>query len=283
MSINYLTFNYLVFKGELAGKVTASDARDITGGALFVAGLIVAAAVTVLLYFVRARLAHRKCCSDARLEELNSSVGLYDPTTALHSSRVAELAKAVLEELGLPSAEQRIGFLAAQVHDIGKSAISGDVLLKPGPLTDEEWELMRAHPGIGADILEQQGFCSDVVRIVRHHHERWDGAGYPAGLVGHQIPLGARVLAVVDGFDAMTNDRPYRSAMRLQDAVYSLRAGSGTQWDPEVVEAFLRLGIPPMYLQTASLFGGMSVTGRAGRRLGVGTRSLARSAAASVL
>lgn len=266
---------------KLNGFSALSDVQDITRGGLFVAGILCAAVIILLVYVLHGKLAHRKCCSEEKLTELNSELGVFDPVTALHSRRVAELARALIQELGLSQVEQRTVWIAAQAHDIGKTAISSEVLCKTGPLNDEEWQIMRSHPEIGAQILEQHGFCSEVARIVRHHHERWDGGGYPAGLVGHQIPLGARVLAVVDGFDAMTNDRPYRPAMRLNEAVYSLRSGSGTQWDPEIVEAFLRIGIPPMYMEGVPPNDSSVATGRAGRRLGASARSLARSSASA--
>jgi len=210
---------------------------------------------------------------------MSSVLGVYHPTTALHNRRVAKLAEALLDEMGLPPVDRRTALVAAQVHDIGKIAISEAVLSKPGSLTGEEWQIMRAHSELGAQLLARHGFCTEVISIVRHHHERWDGGGYPAGLAGHQIPIGARVLAVVDGFDAMTSVRPYRSAMILSDAIYNLLNGSGTQFDPDVVEAFLRLGIPSIFTEVTPPHDASTASGRAGRRLGAEVRSLIRSSA----
>jgi cyclic di-GMP phosphodiesterase len=115
------------------------------------------------------------------------------------------------------------------------------VLNKPGPLDEDEWEVMRRHPEQGAKILSTIHFLDRALDVVRHHHERWDGAGYPAGLRGEEIPLWARIFAVVDTVDAITSDRPYRPASPLDVAILELRAGSGAQFDPACVDAFLRL------------------------------------------
>jgi putative nucleotidyltransferase with HDIG domain len=263
---------------DLFGTLALSQAQEFTKGSIFMLGLLCTALVVLIAYMVRARLVRRRCYSEQRLLEMSTVLGVYDPTTALHSRRVTQLAEALLEELEIPLVDRRTALVAAQVHDIGKTAISEAVLLKPGSLTGEEWKIMRAHAELGAELLARHGFCSEVVRIVRHHHERWDGGGYPAGLAGRQIPIGARVLAVVDGFDAMTSDRPYRAALRLNEAVYRLHDGSGTQFDPEVVEAFLRLGMPSVYMEATPPHNASTTSGRAGRSLGAEARSLAGSA-----
>lgn len=127
------------------------------------------------------------------------------------------------------------------LHDIGKVGIPEHVLCKPGPLDPAEWDVMRAHPSIGAQIVEPIRFLAGAVEIVRCHHERWDGLGYPDGLAGEDIPLAARVFAVADSFDAMTSDRPYRNALSFEQAIDEVTAGTGTQFDPVVVEAFRAL------------------------------------------
>jgi HD-GYP domain-containing protein (c-di-GMP phosphodiesterase class II) len=164
-----------------------------------------------------------------------------DRTTAGHLDRTLVLGLA-LAELVDPALARRpettYGFF---LHDIGKVGIPEHVLCKPGPLDDAEWRLMREHPTIGAVIVEPMRFLAGAVDIVRSHHERWDGTGYPVGLRGERIPLAARVFAVADSFDAMTNDRPYRSALPVDSAIDELVAGAGTQFDPDVVEAFLDL------------------------------------------
>ena len=129
---------------------------------------------------------------------------------------------------------------AARVHDIGKIAIPDAILNKPGALTAAEFALMKTHPVRGTEVLAGYQDFTRGITIVRHHHEAWDGRGYPDGLKGLAIPFGARVLAVADGFDAMTSDRPYRPGMSVAKAAGILRQGRGLQWDPQVVDALLR-------------------------------------------
>lgn len=146
------------------------------------------------------------------------------------------------QNLHLTPQEIRRIHKAAPVHDIGKVVVPDKILLKPGPLTEEEQVRMRAHTTLASEIL--RGSTSEFVKVAeqvaRHHHERWDGQGYPDGLMGEQIPLAARIVAVADAFDAMVNDRPYRSAVPLQEVREVLERESGWQFDPRVVEALLR-------------------------------------------
>jgi HD-GYP domain-containing protein (c-di-GMP phosphodiesterase class II) len=130
--------------------------------------------------------------------------------------------------------------LGAVLHDIGKVRVPEAILNKPGPLDDEEWAVMRTHPEVGERILEPIRSLRGILPIVRHHHERWDGAGYPDRLAGRAIPLGARVVAVCDAYRAMTEDRPYRLAMDETEARRELETGSGVQFDPDCVAALLR-------------------------------------------
>jgi Response regulator containing a CheY-like receiver domain and an HD-GYP domain len=127
------------------------------------------------------------------------------------------------------------------LHDIGKVGIPERILCKTGPLDPSEWEVMRTHPAVGAQIVEPMRFLGSAVDIVRYHHERLDGSGYPSGLCGSQIPLAARIFSIADSFDAMTSDRPYREAMLIEEALSEVCAGSGTQFDPDVVEVFLEM------------------------------------------
>ncbi|MEP7059274.1 MAG: HD domain-containing phosphohydrolase [Actinomycetota bacterium] len=127
------------------------------------------------------------------------------------------------------------------LHDIGKVGVPEQVLRKPGPLDQPEWDVMRSHPGIGAQIVEPIRFLGEAVEIVRSHHEWFDGSGYPKGLAGQEIPLAARIFAIADSFDAMTSDRPYRSALPMEVAVREISEGSGTQFDPIAVDAFMEL------------------------------------------
>lgn len=144
-------------------------------------------------------------------------------------------------------------FLADRLHDIGKCAVHNEVLLKPGPLTEEEREHMCTHAPIGGKMLDHFPLFHECVGYVRGHHERWDGEGYPDGLAREGIPFGARVIAVVDSYDAMTTTRPYRRALPHVEAVRRLRVGAGSQWDPDVVDAFLvMMGEAPTGLGTAA-------------------------------
>ena len=160
-----------------------------------------------------------------------------------HTRRVGELAGAVAERLGLTYDEVRLMRLAAPLHDIGKIGVPDEILLKPGRLTDEEFEQVKTHTTIGARMLAGGTAPLLVVaeQVARTHHERWDGTGYPAGLAGEEIPLAGRIVAIVDVFDALTHDRPYKNAWSVDDALAEIDRGSGTQFDPDVVDAFLPL------------------------------------------
>lgn len=181
--------------------------------------------------------AHRESRQDA-LVLLAESLDLRDPSTAAHSQTVGRLAAATAVALDLePDAVERVR-LAGILHDVGKLSMPDAVLLKPGRLTPDEWNVIRRHPELGARLLEGAGL-DDLAAWVRFHHERIDGGGYPSGLAGDAIPLEARILGVADAYEAMTADRPYRRAMAHEDAVAELRLHTGTQFDPAVVEAFL--------------------------------------------
>jgi HD-GYP domain-containing protein (c-di-GMP phosphodiesterase class II) len=163
-----------------------------------------------------------------------------DTYTAFHSDRVALYAHAIL--LCMPSISARDAATiqrAARIHDIGKVAVRDAVLLKPGPLDQDERRAIESHSSIGADLIARMHAYRDCIDIIRHHHERWDGGGYPSRLVGDRIPIGARVIAVADSFDAMTTDRPYRQALSFEAAVEEVRKNAGIQFDPDVASAFL--------------------------------------------
>lgn len=174
------------------------------------------------------------------LQSIADTVDLRDPYTGGHSRRVAEHSARILSELGITGPEVSLIVAAARVHDIGKIGLPDRVLLKNGKLTPEDWALMQTHPEQGAQLLIHYRDFARGVAIVRHHHERWDGAGYPHGLKGKEIPFGSRIIAVADSFDAMTSDRPYRPSMSVEMALSILREGRGKQWDGEVVDAFVR-------------------------------------------
>jgi HD-GYP domain-containing protein (c-di-GMP phosphodiesterase class II) len=174
------------------------------------------------------------------IETLTDTLERRDPITARHSRRVTEYARLLLGALGaVPLTDAETILAAARIHDLGKVAVRDACLLKPGPLTPEERHEMQQHPVIGAQLLKPLSIYQEMLEIVRHHHEYWDGRGYPDGLTGEQIPFGARLLAVADAFDAMTNDRPYRRAMTVDQALAEIAAGRGTQFDPVIVDAFV--------------------------------------------
>jgi two-component system cell cycle response regulator len=156
-----------------------------------------------------------------------------------HLNQVAELARATGSRLGLMREALDEVARAAELHDIGKMAVPDAILDKPGPLDEDEWAFMRRHTMIGESILSASPALVPVAKLVRSSHERFDGTGYPDGKAGDDIPLGARIVAVCDAYDAMTSDRAYRSAMSGEAAIEELRRASGSQFDPAVVEAFI--------------------------------------------
>jgi putative nucleotidyltransferase with HDIG domain len=189
-----------------------------------------------------AALAETERTYDTTLQALSNALDVRDSETEGHSRRVVEYMELIIEQL--PVAPGHLATLrrGALLHDIGKIGVPDNVLRKPAALSDAEWAVMRRHPEHGARIISQIPFLEDVSRIVRHHHERWDGKGYPDGIEGEAIPLGARIFAVADSFDAMTSDRPYRRAMSVKDARVEVARCRGTQFDPVVVDAFV--GVP---------------------------------------
>jgi diguanylate cyclase (GGDEF)-like protein/putative nucleotidyltransferase with HDIG domain len=164
-----------------------------------------------------------------------------DPSIRAHAERCARYSTELAAELGLGQQEIADLKLAALLHDIGKVVVPDHILQKPGPLSQEEMDIMRHHPLHGASILSQVSVASGAVPSIHHHHEHFDGSGYPDRLAGDAIPIGARVLAVTDAFDAMTSDRPYGAAIPVEDAVAELRRCSGAQFDEVVVEAFVQV------------------------------------------
>jgi putative nucleotidyltransferase with HDIG domain len=175
------------------------------------------------------------------VRSLAAAVDAKDPYTRGHSDRVAAYAVMIAEKMGLTH-EQRIALeMAAYLHDIGKIGIREDILLKPGKLTEGEMSQMMHHPLIGANILKPVGFPWPITPIVRHHHERWDGTGYPAGLQSEETPLLARILTVADAYEAMTSDRPYRPGRSQAEGVAELEKCAGSQFDARVVEAFVEV------------------------------------------
>jgi putative nucleotidyltransferase with HDIG domain len=172
---------------------------------------------------------------------LSTAIETRNVETGEHCRQLGILSERMAAVLGLDERQQMTIRIGGYLHDIGKIGIADAVLLKPGRLTDEEMVEMRRHSDIGASVLDVHEAMSDIAQIVRHHHERWDGRGYPAAFAGATIPLGGRIIAVADAFSAMTGDRVYRPALPLDRAWAELRAHSGTQFDPAIVEAFERV------------------------------------------
>ena len=175
------------------------------------------------------------------------SLGFRRYETFQHSKRVAAYARLLGERLGLPPGDLERLELGALLHDIGKIGIPRNVLLKPGALTEEEWRVMRTHPVIGRRMMARFQELDRESDVVGAHHERWDGDGYPSGLAGDDIPLFARLFSIVDTYDAVTSDRPYRPAQSVQAAKQVISEASGAQFDPKLVEAFIE--IPELSLE----------------------------------
>jgi putative nucleotidyltransferase with HDIG domain len=186
--------------------------------------------------FERLRLANRDT-----IKALAGALETKDVETRGHSDRTVAHALALAERLGLSDQEREWIQYAAILHDIGKIGIPEQILKKPGKLTPEEFEIMKRHPVLGMEIIQQIEFLKPVVPLVRADHERWDGKGYPDGLTGETIPMGARIVAIVDAYDAMTSDRVYRKAPGKEHAVSELRRCAGTQFDPDLVKLFLEI------------------------------------------
>lgn len=172
----------------------------------------------------------------AALERLSTAC---DPTTAAHQRRTARYADAIGRRMGLRGAALTALRCGALLHDIGKAGVDAAIIGKPGPLTREEYRAIQEHPIIGEQIVRGLRLATPAVLIVRHHHERWDGGGYPDRLVGAAIPLGARIVAVADAFDAMTSQRAYNQIVSRDLAIARLCAGAGTVWDPYIVRVFI--------------------------------------------
>jgi len=175
------------------------------------------------------------------LQALVTALDFRDNETQGHSYRVVEYAMRVAEVLSLDETQLTWVRWGAILHDVGKIGIPDSILLKPGKLTDEEWAVMKQHPEMGYRMLQHIEFLEPALDVVLCHQERWDGTGYPRALAGEAIPVGARIFAVVDTFDAMTSDRPYRAALSIEAAREEIRKFSGTQFDPAIAAAFLSI------------------------------------------
>ncbi|MEW5829084.1 MAG: HD-GYP domain-containing protein, partial [Chloroflexota bacterium] len=178
---------------------------------------------------------------DSTLEGWGRALELRDKETQGHTRRVTDLTVRLARLIGVPDQELvhiRRGVL---LHDIGKMGIPDNILNKPGELTEEEWEIMRQHPRYAHDLITPISYLRSAEDIPYCHHEKWDGSGYPRGLKGYDIPLAARIFAVIDVWDALTSDRPYRGAWSREQAIQYLRDESGKHFDPVIVEQFLKM------------------------------------------
>ena len=230
----------LVRQGRAIGAIEAVNKR---GGGLFAKAdleLLRNIADSAALSIENARLYAELAASyDGTLDALTAALDLRDRATEGHSRRVVEYTARLARQMGLPEAEISKICRGALIHDIGKIGVPDAILLKPGLLDPEERLIMEKHPVAGYEMLLGVPYLAKEIPIVLAHQEHWDGTGYPFGLVGDEIPLGARLFAIADTFDALTSDRPYRLSRSFEDALDIIRAGAGTQFDPKAVAAFL--------------------------------------------
>lgn len=271
LSVNYLLMAgsvslvrripfWMTLEQNVAGlsTLTSTAVLGFSGGVLYLLladvpnqyGYYMAPALFGFILAVRSNVADAQRQSelkDQTLELAAQALDARDRYTESHSIRVAELAGRLGEHLEMNGRECELLRAAGSLHDLGKIGVRDDILNKPGPLTQDEWAIMRKHPDIGADMIAQHSALTEVAPLVRHHHERWDGTGYPEGLKGEAIPLGARILSVADSFDTITGTRLYRrSLMTPIEAVEDISLKAGIWYDPEVVDALRALnGLGP--------------------------------------
>lgn len=232
----------LKFKSRIVGVLNLNNIgrkdvfNDEDVAFLSILADITAVAVENAQLYEKARRHYRNT-----IASLSTAIDAKDPHTRGHSENVTKYALAIADELGLADAEKEILETAALLHDIGKIGIPESTLTKPTELSPQEYELIKTHPLTGTQIISPIEMFSPVTSIIYYHHERYDGNGYLCGLKGKEIPLGARILAVADAFEAITAERPYRPALSFDQAVAELKKGSGKQFDPRVVKAFLKI------------------------------------------
>ena len=178
---------------------------------------------------------------DTTIEGWSHALDMRDRETEGHSQRVTELTVRIAKGFGIEDSELVHIRRGALLHDIGKLGVPDSILLKPGPLTDEEWAVMKRHPEFAHSMLSNIGYLEPAIQIPYYHHEKWDGTGYPRGLKGKEIPLAARIFAIVDVWDALSSNRPYRPAWPKEKVVEHILSCSGTHFDPEVVERFIKI------------------------------------------
>jgi len=212
-------------------------------GLSFVILLIVTITIAFNSKIFQARYSRMKNHYIELLTALASAIDARDPSAFGHTERVMEISKKLAVELN--SRGQHINLealeLAALLHDVGKIGVPEHILRKPGPPTKDEWKEIKKHPAIGANILDPLEELKDVKEAIQHHQEHFNGLGYPNGLKAKAIPLISRVIMVADAYDAITSDRSYRAKKTKQEAIEEIRANSGTQFDPEIVDAFIKI------------------------------------------
>src|SRR5438067_5343945 len=244
------------------GAMVPTIALNFAGGILYLllfaqpkpVGYLIAPGLFGFVLAVRSTIAdvqRQTLLKDQTLDLAAQALDARDRYTESHSIRVSELAGRLGDHLELGDRECELIRTAGSLHDLGKIGVRDDILNKPGPLTEEEWEIMRRHPDLGADMIAQHSALAEVAPLVRHHHERWDGTGYPAGLRGDVIPFGARILSVADSFDTITGSRLYRkSLMTPIEGVEDISRRANQWYDPNVVDALRELhGLNPMEVQ----------------------------------
>ncbi len=204
-------------------------------------GIVLTAIVIIELYYPWKLLGDQRDLFLKSLQMISNAVDLKDPYTAHHSRRVSTYAVRMARVLDTPEGEVERIRVGALMHDIGKIGVPGGIIRKPSKLTDVEMDTMKSHVEAGASIVEELEILNRSTNIVRHHHENFDGTGYPTGLSGEQIPVGARIVFVADAFDALTTDRPYRRGRTVGEAIGVLEVNSGTQFDPKAVEALKKV------------------------------------------
>lgn len=207
-------------------------------GAFAVAGIVLAVSLYVSFVWLPRKM--DRAYSNA-LRTLATAVETKDSRTLGHAERVAELAARIAAELGIPPEEVKLVRYAALLRDVGKAAVPHRILNKEGALTEGETRVVRNHVREGASLVSQVPFLAPLHEVILHHHERWDGSGYPEGLAGEQIPLAARIIGLVDDFEAMTSERPYHPALGLVESRRHVEESAGTLYDPSVVNAFLKI------------------------------------------
>lgn len=227
----YLPYVFLRWNDQAAENLNQAGEMLSVWGVALIAGWLVGREKAALL--AKAEV-HR-----GALTALVSALDAREHDTELHSWRVRAYALRIAERMKLAVADRRVIEQAALLHDIGKIGVPDHILLKPGPLTETEWGVMRRHPEIGHRILASVPSLEETSTVVLTHHEHYDGSGYPKGIKGDQIPLGARVFAVADAYDALTSSRPYRETANVEDALRIIKNERGKYFDPLVVDAFL--------------------------------------------